>query len=61
MQVAPEKDYLTTRRVAEILLLDETTVRALARQGKFPNAYRPGRSWLIPRADLEGYIKENNQ
>lgn len=54
-------NILNVRQVSEILLVSERHVTALIREGKFPNAKRPGRGWLIPRKDVHNYIKENNK
>lgn len=61
MNIAAEREMLNTKQVAEILLVTEWTVRDLVRKGKFPNAARPGKGWLIPRADVETYIKESHK
>lgn len=56
--ISPEKDYLSSDEVARILRVTPWTVRELARVGKFPNAHRPGKAWMIPRSDVDNYIKE---
>jgi excisionase family DNA binding protein len=28
-------------------------IYGMIKQGKFPNAYKPGRDWLIPKKDLD--------
>lgn len=58
MKVKKDTDLLTTEQVSEILLVTPGTVRHLLRDGKFPNATRPGRGWLVPRSDVHSYIKE---
>ena len=61
MSVVPHhKRMLSTKQVAEYLMVKEATVRLLLRQGKFPHAMRPGRSWLVPLTDLEAYVKEKH-
>jgi excisionase family DNA binding protein len=53
---------LTVREVAEAINMHPETVRQLARQGKFPNAYKTGSGSSsspirIPSADVEDYRK----
>lgn len=54
-------DLLDSRQVADILRIEPRTVSALIREGKFPNAARPGRGWLVPRSDVHEYIKETHK
>ncbi len=65
MSAPVEDDYISVREVARILLVTEWRVRELIRAGSFPNARRPGRSYLVPRSDVKSYIinkdKENRQ
>ncbi|AKJ71847.1 DNA binding protein [Tsukamurella phage TIN4] len=61
MNVAPEQKMLNTKQVSDILLVEPGTVRELVRAGKFPNATRPGKGWLIPQSDVTNYIKETNK
>ncbi|WP_087873135.1 helix-turn-helix domain-containing protein [Arthrobacter globiformis] len=54
---------LTVREVAEAIHLNPETVRILARQGVFPNAYKTGAGKStahirIPWADVEAYRKK---
>ncbi|AUV60658.1 helix-turn-helix DNA binding protein [Gordonia phage Butterball] len=56
MNIAPENDNLTTDQVAAILLVTVNHVRELVKAGKFPNAHRPGKGYLIPRQDVHNYI-----
>ncbi|MCA4132935.1 helix-turn-helix domain-containing protein [Arthrobacter sp. M4] len=56
-----QKD-LRVKEVAEILSISPETVRVLARQGKFPNAYKTGTGKVnsptrIPLADVERFRK----
>jgi len=55
-----QEEYLTTTQVADILNLSEFTVRLLARNGKFKNAKRPGKSWLIPKLSVTTYIESGD-
>ena len=43
---------LNADRVAEIYLVTVWTVREWCKQGKFPGAFKKGRSWLIPESDV---------
>ncbi|UTN91215.1 MerR-like helix-turn-helix DNA binding domain protein [Gordonia phage PokyPuppy] len=56
MNIAPESDMLNTDQVAVILMVTRSHVRELLKAGKFPNAHRPGRGYLIPRQDVNNYI-----
>lgn len=59
MKISAEKEMLSTHQVADILLVTPGHVRQLIKAGRFPNAHRPGKSYLIPRADLNAYIKSD--
>lgn len=56
MNIAADKEMLTSTEVARILLVTPGHVRELCKSGAFPNAHRPGKWWLIPRSDLNDYI-----
>ena len=56
MNIHKDRDMLNTDQVADMLLVTPNHVRELVRNGKFPNAHRPGRGYLIPRSDVEAYI-----
>ncbi|ANA85826.1 helix-turn-helix DNA binding protein [Gordonia phage Woes] len=56
MNVAPERDMLDTKKVAAILNVTTGHVRELVKAGKFPNAHRPGKGYLIPLQDVRDYI-----
>lgn len=49
-------EFMTIAEVSKYLRLSENVVRIKRRQGVFPNAVRPGRSWLIPRDDVVVYL-----
>lgn len=54
---------LTIKEVAETLHLNPETIRIMARQGKFPNAYKTGAGTStahirIPWVDVENYRKK---
>lgn len=59
MKVSKESDMLNTQQVADVLLVTPGHVRELIKSGKFPNAHRPGKGYLIPRSDLQAYIHSN--
>lgn len=46
-------NYLTTAQAAERLGLAARTLRKLCTDGRFPNAERRGRDWIIPAADMK--------
>jgi excisionase family DNA binding protein len=48
---------LTALEVAGIFLVTEWTVREWCKQGKFPNATKPGRAWRIPEADVKALLE----
>lgn len=47
---------LTTGKVAELLRVTPTTVRAMCERGEFKGAVRIGDWWRIPRSALEPYL-----
>lgn len=61
--VAGREPDMTVKQVAEFLNLHPETVRILARQGRFPNAYKTGPGTMgapirIPWADARGLPEE---
>lgn len=55
------KEYLTVREVAELFRVSIETVRVWILEGKdgrFPNAIKPGRGYLIPRGDVAKFLNE---
>ena len=54
----PPAGYMTTAQTAEYLGVSVKTVRRYIKQHGLP-AYKPGGSWLISRADLDRWMKEN--
>jgi len=57
MREYDDEELMTTEEVANMLRLDEKTVRAMAARGEFPY-YRVGRQNLYARADIGEYLKE---
>lgn len=49
-------DILSVQQVADLLQINEYTVRYKARNGIIPGFFRIGRKWRIRRADLEKWI-----
>lgn len=52
------EEYLTTREVAEHFRVANDTIRDWRLIGKFPNAIRPGKQWLIPMSDIRALTEE---
>lgn len=55
------KEVLTVGEVAEELRIDVSTVRRLIYRKTFPGAFKAGRAWRIPRADLVEYIEKQRR
>lgn len=49
---------LSCKEVAAKLAVDERTVRRMAGRGDFPHAFKAGRAWKIPQADVEEFVKK---
>jgi excisionase family DNA binding protein len=49
--------FLTTEQVAQRLGLSQGRIEVLAREGRFPNARKLGRDWVIPARDVEEFAK----
>lgn len=56
-----EDELLTSRQVAGQLKTTERTVLREIARGRFPNAFKVGWSWRIPRADLDAYINKQKR
>lgn len=48
--------HLTTCEVARILRVHRNTVSKMLGAGRFPNAFRLGNQWRIPRADVDAVV-----
>jgi excisionase family DNA binding protein len=61
-KAAGREPDMTVKQVAEFLNVHSETVRILARQGMFPNAYKTGsyksNPIRIPWADIEDYRRK---
>lgn len=54
-------DYMYVKRVAKLLQISERQVRKMCRFGDLPGAYRDGGYWIIPRADVEELMGEDDE
>jgi len=50
------EDVMKISEVAKKVMVNGNTVTRWCSKGYFPNAFRVGSSWRIPRVDLENYI-----
>ena len=49
---------INSKHAAQLLRLKMTTIQRYCANGTFPNAYKDGRSWLIPTDDIEAYREQ---
>lgn len=56
-----EGSLLSTQEVARQLIIHESTVARMIHRGEFPNAFKAGRAWRIPKADLEAYVENQKR
>lgn len=54
-------NYLTIAEVAQKINLSQNHVTRLCREGKFAEAVKVGRAWLIPAEAVESYSKDNSK
>lgn len=57
-------DYDNVMKISEIakkFKVNSNTVTRWCKEGHFPNAFKVGSSWRIPRTDLENYIKKQTE
>jgi len=45
--------FITSGKAAKILGVAASTVTAMCKRGEFPGAYRPGKWWRIPLAEVQ--------
>lgn len=45
-------EHWKVSELAEELRVSERTIRRMIKRGRFPHAFRVGRSWRIPRRDV---------
>jgi excisionase family DNA binding protein len=60
------EDVMKISEIANRVKVNGNTVTRWCNKGYFPNAFRVGSSWRIPRTDVENYIlqlteKEKNE
>ena len=48
-------DDLTVEELADDLRIHRKVAERYVRGGQFPNAFKVGRDWRIPRSDVEAY------
>ncbi len=53
----PAPEYATPEEIAEAVEVHPHTIRRECRAGRVPGAIRVGRSWVIPVADAEAYVR----
>jgi len=52
-------DYWTTGDVAAEADVNASRIRQLCLEGRFPNAVKRGRDWLIPDDDVQRWLSED--
>jgi len=50
------EDVMKISEISKKVQVTDSTVTRWLNKGYFPNAFRVGSSWRIPRIDLENYI-----
>ena len=50
------EDVMKISEISKKVKMSDGTVIRWCNNGYFPNAFRVGRSWRIPRIDVENYI-----
>lgn len=56
----PVLDWYSTSQAAEVLGSTTQWVRELIQRHKFPNVAQAGKVYLIPKSDLDNYLRERN-
>jgi predicted site-specific integrase-resolvase len=51
-----DRRFLVAERVAGMVQQHPTTVNRWCRLGRFPNAIKPSRRWLIPESDVLAFL-----
>jgi excisionase family DNA binding protein len=51
----------SVRELAEYLGRSPSTIRDWLRRGEFPGAYKLGREWRIPKADVEAFLERQKE
>lgn len=55
------EDVMKASELAKILKVNSNTIARWINNGHFPNAFRAGKSWRIPRIDVENYIRQQTE
>ena len=50
------EDVMTVSEIAVKLRVNSNTVLRWCKDGKFPNAYRAGKPWRVPKRDVDEYL-----
>jgi len=50
-------DLLTVKDVSELAGVSAARIRQLCAEGRFSGAQKLGRDWIIPRADVDRWLK----
>lgn len=50
------EDIMTVPEIAKKLKVSVNTISRWCNEGRFPHAYKAGRPWRVPRADVEAYL-----
>ena len=56
-----EGGLLSVEEVASRFDVDGSTIRRALYRNEFPNAFKIGRLWKIPEADLREFVKKQTQ
>jgi excisionase family DNA binding protein len=54
-------DLLSTAEAAEAMGVTEQRIRQLCAAAQFPNAFKVGRGWIIPRQDIEALLARRSR
>jgi predicted site-specific integrase-resolvase len=52
-----DTNFVTVKRVCGVFHTEPVNVNRWCRLGKFPNAIKPGKRWLIPESDVVALLK----
>lgn len=55
------EDVMKISEIAKKVKVNNNTVTRWCNKGYFPNAFRVGSSWRIPRTDVENYIRQQTE
>lgn len=54
-------DLMKISEIANKLKVNGNTITRWINNGYFPNAFRAGKTWRIPKIDVENYILRNTE